>query len=58
MMRRLVHIRSKFRRHNLDVLGSTISGMLSKNSGVRLPKFCSDLNQVSCHKPALLVTLG
>jgi hypothetical protein len=47
MMRRLIQILSKFRRHNPDVLRCTISGVQSENSSVMLPKFHPDLNQES-----------
>jgi hypothetical protein len=57
MMRRLIHIRSKFRWHNLDVLRWTISGVQSENSGIMLPKFHPDPNRASHHKHALSVTL-
>jgi hypothetical protein len=56
MTRCLVWIRSKFRRHNPDVLCCTILNMQSENSRVILLKFHPDLNQASCHKHALLVT--
>jgi hypothetical protein len=52
-----VRIRSKFQRHNPDVLRCTISGVQSENSGVILSKFCSDLNQTSHHKHTLSVIL-
>jgi hypothetical protein len=57
MMRCLVRIRSKFQWHDPDVLRYTISGVLSKNSGIMLPKFHPDPNQVSHHNHALSVTL-
>jgi hypothetical protein len=58
MTRRLVWIRSKFRRHNHDVLRCTIFGVQSENSGVMLLKFYLDPNRTSHHKHALSVTLG
>jgi hypothetical protein len=58
MMRRLVRIWSKFRRHNLDVLRCNISVMQSGNCRVMVPKFCPDPNQASRHKHTLSVTLG
>jgi hypothetical protein len=57
MMRRLVWIRTKFRRHNNDVLCCTILSVQSENSGVMLLKFCPDPNQASHHKHALSVTI-
>jgi pyruvate-formate lyase len=57
-IRCLVQTRSKFWRHNPDVLRCTISGVQSENSGVMLPKFHPDPHQASCHKHTRLVTLG
>jgi hypothetical protein len=53
MTRRLVQIRSKFWRHNPNVLHCTILDMQLENSGVMLSKFCLVLNQASRHKHAL-----
>jgi hypothetical protein len=57
MTRRLVWIRSKFRRHNHDVLCCTIFDVQSENSGVMLLKFHLDPNRTSHHKHVLSVTL-
>jgi hypothetical protein len=40
---------SKFQRHNPDVLRYIILGMQLDNSGIMLPKFHSDPNQMSHH---------
>jgi hypothetical protein len=57
IMRHLIRIRAKFQLHNPDVLHHIISGMQSENTGVMLPKFHPDLNQTSCYKHALSITL-
>jgi hypothetical protein len=55
---RLVQIRSKFQRHNPDVLRCTILDMQTENYRVMLLKFRPDVNRASHHKQALSITLG
>jgi hypothetical protein len=57
MTRHLAQIRSKFLRHNLDVLRCSIFDVLLENSGVMLPKFHPYLIQASHHKHILSVAL-
>jgi hypothetical protein len=58
MTRRLAQIRSKFWRHNPDVLRCTILSVQSENSELMLPKFCPDPNWVSHHKHVISITIG
>jgi hypothetical protein len=57
IIRCLVRIRPKFRRHNPDILICTILSAQSNNNEVMLLKFYLNPNLMSYHKHVLSVTL-